>query len=76
LGINQTQIAARLGINQATVSRRYQRCQRHLLKAIATQIQQEFRRSLTLENLENLEHYVTIWFQKHYEMTEQTTEKK
>jgi hypothetical protein len=69
LGINQTQIAARLGINQATVSRRYQRCQRHLLKAIATQIQQEFGRSLTLENLENLEHYITIWFQKHYEMT-------
>jgi DNA-directed RNA polymerase specialized sigma24 family protein len=76
LGSNQTQIASQVGINQATVSRRYQRCQRHLLKAIAHWIQAEFDHSLTLENLENLERYLTLWLQKHYETTEQPVEEK
>jgi DNA-directed RNA polymerase specialized sigma24 family protein len=74
LGSNQTQIANQVGINQATVSRRYQRCQRQLLKAIATQIQAEFNHSLTLENLESLENYITIWLQKHYQTTAHAAE--
>ena len=76
LGSNQTQIASQVGINQATVSRRYQRCQRHLLKTVATWIQEELKHSLTLENLENLENYITIWLQKHYQTTEQAAEER
>ncbi|WP_432811246.1 hypothetical protein [Pantanalinema sp. GBBB05] len=74
LGRNQTQIANQLGINQATVSRRYQRCQRGLLTAIATWIQAELNYSLALENLEHLDRYITIWLQQHYATTDHATE--
>lgn len=74
LGNNQTQIAKQLGINQATVSRRYQRCQRQLLQAIATWIQAELNYSLALENLEHLDHYITLWLQQHYATTDYATE--
>lgn len=73
LGSNQTQIANQLGINQATVSRRYQRCQRQLLTAIATWIQAELNYSLALEHLEQLERYIAIWLQQHYATTEHAT---
>lgn len=74
LGRNQTQIAKELGINQATVSRRYQRCQRDLLKAIATWIQAELNDSLALENLEQLDRYITLWLQQHYAPIDHATE--
>lgn len=76
LGMNQTQIANQVGINQATVSRRYQRCQRQLMNAIATWMQAEFQISFTLENLENLERYVTLWLQNHYATTEHAAKEK
>lgn len=75
-GVKQTEIAAQTGINQATVSRRYQRCQRHLLRALTSWLQEQFALSITtIEVLEHLENYITIWLQRQYKIDQTAQEK-
>jgi DNA-directed RNA polymerase specialized sigma24 family protein len=63
-GKNQTQIASILGINQGTVSRRYQRSQRELLSEIAQWIQTQYKISLALT--EHLAQYIELWLIRQY----------
>ena len=77
LGISQKQIAAQTLINQATVSRRYQRCQRYLLRSLTTLLQEEFLVSVaTTEALEQVDQYITIWLQRQYANQPQTDSEK
>jgi RNA polymerase sigma factor (sigma-70 family) len=61
-GLNQTQIAAKLGVNQGTVSRRYQRSQRQLLTAIAQALQTDY----SLIALEHLAIYIELVLSRQY----------
>lgn len=61
-GLNQTQIAAKLGVNQGTVSRHYQRSQRQLLTAIAQDLQTEY----SLIALEHLATYIELVLSRQY----------
>jgi RNA polymerase sigma factor (sigma-70 family) len=63
-GLNQTQIAAKVGINQGTVSRRYQRSQRQLLTAIAQWLQSQYH--ISLSTLEHLAAYIELWLSRQY----------
>jgi DNA-directed RNA polymerase specialized sigma subunit len=64
-GLNQTRIAATVGVNQGTVSRRYQRSQRQLLGAIAQWMQSEHQISVT--TTENLAAYIEFWLSRQYQ---------
>jgi RNA polymerase sigma factor (sigma-70 family) len=63
-GCNQTQIAATVGINQGTVSRRYQRSQRQLLSSIAQWMHAQYQISLT--TTEQLAAYIELWLTRQY----------
>ncbi|NJR48819.1 MAG: sigma-70 family RNA polymerase sigma factor [Leptolyngbyaceae cyanobacterium CSU_1_3] len=63
-GLNQTQIAAKVSVNQGTVSRRYQRSHRQLLNAIAEWVQAQHRISLTMT--EHLAAYIELWLTRQY----------
>jgi RNA polymerase sigma factor (sigma-70 family) len=76
-GLNQTQIATQLGINQGTVSRRYQRSQRQLLSAIAQWLQSEYQISLdsiSLESTQQLALYIEGWVLRQYDNEAPTTD--
>jgi RNA polymerase sigma factor (sigma-70 family) len=75
-GLNQTQIATQLGINQGTVSRRYQRSQRQLLSAIAHWLQSEHQislNSISLNSTEQLALYIEGWVLRQYAHEAPTT---
>jgi RNA polymerase sigma factor (sigma-70 family) len=70
-GLKQTQIAAKVGVNQGTVSRRYQRSQRQLLMAIAQWMQSQYQISLT--TTEHLAAYIELWLSRQYSSEPPTT---
>lgn len=63
-GFNQTQIAAKVGINQGTVSRRYQRSHRQLLTTIAQWLQAQYQ--LSFSTTEDLAAYIELWLTRQY----------
>jgi hypothetical protein len=63
-GLNQTQVATAIGVNQGTVSRRYQRSQRQLLTAIAQWMQSQHQLSLT--ETDHLSTYIELWLTRQY----------
>lgn len=71
-GVNQTRIAAQVGVNQGTVSRRAARSQRQLLSAIAQWMQSQYQ--ISLSTTENLAAYIDLWLSRQYrdEATEST----
>ncbi len=76
-GMSQNQIAARTFLHQANVSRRYQRCQRYLLRSLTSLLQKQFELSVsTTEVLEHLENYITIWLERQYAHNPQTAKEK